>query len=82
MPFVYILRSESTKRLYVGSTMELTSRLSDHNAGNTASTKRERPWKVIYREEFGTLSEARRRERQIKGWKSPEYMRKTLRLPV
>jgi putative endonuclease len=82
MPFTYILQSEPTGKFYIGSTMDLTSRIYDHNSGNTVSTKHFRPWKIIYSEEFTTLTEARRRERQIKGWKNPQFMIKQLKIEL
>jgi predicted GIY-YIG superfamily endonuclease len=45
-------------------------RLAEHNHGQTLSTRNRGPWQLIYQEEFETLAEARRRERQIKSWKS------------
>lgn len=80
MFFMYILQSELTRKYYIGSTNDLSKRLVQHNAGRTPSTKNYRPWKLLYSEPFETLSEARRRERQVKAWKNPSYMIKTLGL--
>jgi len=80
MPHVYIIKSELTVRFYIGSTVNLKLRITDHNAGNTASTKHYRPWKLVYSEEFESLADARKREREIKAWKSKNYLIKTLAL--
>jgi len=78
MFYIYILQSELNRRYYIGSTKELSTRLVQHNSGKTPSTKSYRPWKLVHSESFGTLSEARQRENQIKAWKSPAYMIKAL----
>jgi putative endonuclease len=70
MPHLYILESVPTGRLYVGSTSDLSRRLTEHQRGQTPSTRNRGPWKLVYQEEYRTLSEARRRERQLKSWKS------------
>ena len=72
--FVYILYSISRDRYYVGSTSEIEQRLIRHNAGATPSTKTGRPWKIVYREEHATKSEALKRENQIKRQKSRVYI--------
>jgi putative endonuclease len=74
MPFTYIIQSDRTGRFYIGSAINLTSRVSEHNADNTASTKSYRPWKLIYSEEFDSLQDARKRKREIKSWKNKKYM--------
>jgi putative endonuclease len=80
MYYTYILRSPQFKRYYIGSSGDISKRLSGHNAGNTPSTKPFRPWVLLYSEAFGTLHEARRRELEIKAWKNPQYMLKTLHI--
>jgi putative endonuclease len=80
MPYAYILRSELAGKYYIGSTLDVESRLADHNAGNTPSTKPFRPWKLVFTEAYDNLADARKRERQIKTWKNPGYMEQTLGL--
>jgi predicted GIY-YIG superfamily endonuclease len=58
------------------------SRISDHNSGNTTSTKNQRPWKLVYSEEFELLADARKREREIKAWKSRTFMIKKLSIKI
>ena len=67
---VYILQSETTHRFYIGCTEDVGARLSEHNRGQTVSTRGRGPWSIVYQEEFESLSQARRRERQLKAWKS------------
>jgi putative endonuclease len=70
MPAVYILQSESSERFYIGCADDPQARLAEHQRGQTVSTRRRGPWRLVCEESFGTLSEARRRERQLKNWKS------------
>ncbi len=78
--FVYVLRSQPTGRYYVGTSNDLRQRLAQHNSGGTASTKAYRPWSLVYSEACDSVTAARRREREIKGWKSPAYMTRKLGL--
>ena len=70
MAFLYILQSLSTQRFYIGSTTDPKRRLAEHKRGQTPSTRNRGPWRIVYLEKFATLSEARRRERELKAWKS------------
>lgn len=70
MWLVYVLKSLTTSRFYVGSTNNLERRLSEHNAGQTTSTRGRGPWEAVSTEGFPTKAEATRRERAIKSWKS------------
>jgi putative endonuclease len=70
MPAVYILQSQSTHQFYVGSTTELPRRLSEHARGHSLATRGRGPWDLVYKEDFENLADARRRELEIKRWKS------------
>jgi putative endonuclease len=70
MPSVYILESQASKRFYIGSATNAGLRLSEHHRGQTTSTRGRGPWVMVHCEEFETMTEARRRERQLKSWKS------------
>src|SRR5260370_16583482 len=61
MCFLYILQSESSGRFYVGSTDDLDRRLSEHLRGHTPSTRGRGPWKLVYTEPFGTLTQESQR---------------------
>lgn len=66
---LYILRTPGNL-LYVSVTHNLDERIKRHTLGQGAEfTRRNKVDKVIYVEKFTTLVEARRRERQIKGWR-------------
>ncbi|MBI2100338.1 MAG: GIY-YIG nuclease family protein [Candidatus Vogelbacteria bacterium] len=66
MAYVYLIKSLSANWVYVGSTSNLEQRLRQHNGGEVRSTKYRAPYKLIHSEEYGTLREARAREKQIK----------------
>ena len=70
MFFTYIIRSEKNNSYYVGSCKDIRKRALSHNKGRVPSTKRYLPWHIIYTEQFETLTLARKRESQIKSWKS------------
>ena len=69
MFYLYILKSQNFGTYYIGSTSNIDERLKMHNNGFVKSTKGRKPWLLIYKEEFETLSEARKRELQLKSWK-------------
>jgi putative endonuclease len=70
MAHVYVLQSQSSKKFYVGCTERLSGRLAEHQSGQAVSTRGRGPWELVYQEAFETLSDARRREQQLKSWKS------------
>jgi putative endonuclease len=67
--FIYVLKSESTDSSYVGHTSDLKKRLVEHNNGKSLSTRGKRPWRLVYKEEYTTRSEAAVRERYFKSVK-------------
>ena len=68
--YVYVLQSRKTGRYYVGSTQDPDQRLTEHNAGNTRSTKGGIPWVLLATGPFNTLAQARRVEARLKAAKS------------
>jgi putative endonuclease len=68
--FVYILYSISKDRYYIGSCADIINRLQRHNAGATPSTKAGRPWKIVYKKEFDSKTEALKYENYLKRMKS------------
>jgi putative endonuclease len=82
MPFyVYVLRSVSSGRSYVGQTEDVAKRLAEHNSNRAPSTKNRGPWELVRQEEYATRSEAAKRERQIKGMKSRRWIEELLERP-
>jgi len=66
--YFYIARCFDNS-LYVGFCSNLKNREAVHNKGKGAKyTKLRRPVRIVYFEEFNSLVEAMRREKQVKGW--------------
>ena len=66
---LYILRGLKN-HLYIGVSSNFNKRLLRHKSGDGAEfTKRNKVFQLAYTEKFETLLKARRRERQIKGWR-------------
>ncbi len=79
MYYVYILQSTQKNWKYIGCTGNIESRLALHNYGATKSTKAYRPLKLIYKEEYHTITEARKRENFLKkNFKAREEIYKKL----
>lgn len=65
--YLYILSGTTTTALYTGISNDPERRLANHNKGKGAKfTRRGGPWRIVYLELVGTMSEALRRERQVK----------------
>ena len=75
---VYILQSEETGRYYTGHTADVFDRLQHHNSGATTSTRADKPWKIIYSEEYPDKKSAWLRERQIKRYKGGGAFKKLI----
>jgi putative endonuclease len=79
MPYtVYVLRSESTAKIYIGQTSELPRRLAQHNDPSnrlTLHTKRNPGlWRLVHSEDFSTRAEAMIRERSLKSGQGRKWI--------
>ncbi|MBU6500805.1 MAG: GIY-YIG nuclease family protein [Patescibacteria group bacterium] len=79
MYYVYILKSSKTGKYYIGYTSDLKKRLNYHNNGRTPSLRKHIPLGVARIEEFRYYDDARKRERQIKSYKSGEAFKRLLK---
>jgi len=75
MYVVYVLRDERG-RIYKGLTKKLKRRLSEHRRGKTISTRKMIEPKLIYKEEYKTFEEARRREKYLKTAAGRKWLKK------
>jgi putative endonuclease len=69
--WVYILKSKSTGKFYIGQTSNLQARLADHNTKRSRYTSSGVPWTLVYREAYPSRKEAILREQFLKsprGW--------------
>ncbi|PIS15898.1 excinuclease ABC subunit C [Candidatus Roizmanbacteria bacterium CG09_land_8_20_14_0_10_41_9] len=67
MFYIYILFSIKDKQLYTGFSDNLKSRFKAHISGYVKATKNRRPLELIYYEAYLKGSDARRREKYLKG---------------
>ena len=64
--FVYLAQCRDDS-LYCGTCVDLKAREAKHNDGTGAKyTRGRRPVRFVYHEKFATLSEARKREAEMK----------------
>ncbi|MBT4035130.1 MAG: GIY-YIG nuclease family protein [Candidatus Marinimicrobia bacterium] len=68
---LYILKSLSTDRLYIGQTNNFARRLKQHQDDRSYSTKGRGPWEVFKTIQFKSRSEAMRLEVKLKKMKNP-----------
>jgi len=67
---VYILRFLNNS-LYIGQTNNLDQRIRDHHSKTSRASKFSKEngeCKLVYSEDYPTLLEAMKREKQLKGW--------------
>lgn len=77
--FVYILKSERNGTFYVGSTSNLDRRMAEHKGGRSIYTKEILPVKLVFIQEYGTLSMARKVEYRLKRLKSKDIIERIIR---
>ena len=76
----YVIKSESSNKIYIGQTEDLVKRLKRHNgilvSRKTNYTKLNKgPWKLVYNEEFNTRKEAMKREKELKSSRGREFIK-------
>jgi putative endonuclease len=75
----YILYSPSKDKYYIGYTGDLLSeRLRKHNSNHKGFTGKLGDWQIKYTEEFYEKSDALKREREVKKWKSRKLIEKLI----
>ena len=66
MYHVYVIKSISTGKTYIGHTDKLQERLSQHKDGSNKATKFAHDWNLVHTEEYFTRSLAMKRESYLK----------------
>ena len=79
MYYLYILLNEAKTRTYTGVANDVNKRLAEHNAGRVKSSRPYRPYEIVHTELFGTLSEARQKEKFYKSTTGRRRLREMLR---
>jgi len=67
MYYVYVLFSKKDNELYIGYTNDLEKRIREHKSGKSLATKFRQPLALIYYEAYLRWSDAKRREKYLKG---------------
>ena len=76
---VYILYSKTLDKFYVGYTGDdLEERLRKHNSQHKGFTGGLGDWTICYSEPFELKTNAIKREKQIKNWKSRKLIEKLI----
>jgi putative endonuclease len=83
MAFVYILKSNSLDRYYIGSCLDLAARLQEHLAGiyQAAYTHKASDWVLLFSIEGLGYDQARKIEAHIKRMKSKKYIENLFKYP-
>jgi putative endonuclease len=68
--YVYILQSLRNQRFYIGSTNDLERRFLEHNSGKKKYTRINKPFNLVFSQDFGDLTIARKIEYKLKQLKS------------
>jgi putative endonuclease len=80
--FLYILKSKSYDKYYVGSSQNPMLRLSYHNSIEKGFTSRYRPWEIVFEQEFESKEKALSAERKIKKWKSKVMIERVIKKEI
>ena len=78
MFYIYILQSLKDDSYYIGQTNNVSNRLERHNSRRQLATRSKVPRELVYTEPFPTRSQAVRRERERKNWKSHQAIKELL----
>ena len=78
MYYVYVIKSLSSDKIYIGQTLDLEKRLKqNNNPCNSFSkyTKQNKgPWKLVYKEKVETRVSALRREKFLKSGRGRQFI--------
>jgi putative endonuclease len=75
---VYILQDD-TGRYYIGSTNDINRRLKQHSQGQTSTTHRFKNPRLVFSQEYPTLSDARTVELKLMRLKRKDYIANIIR---
>jgi len=78
---IYVLKSLKNGKRYVGYTGKTAEkRLAEHNSGVNIFTRQNKPFVLIYTEEYQTKIEAMKREKFLKSGQGRKFLDNTIRL--
>jgi putative endonuclease len=79
MYYVYVIKSKIKNWKYIGFCSDLKERFSRHNSGKVISTKKYRPFELIYYEGFKNKNDAMVEEKFLKTGKGRERIKYLLK---
>jgi len=79
MIYTYVLQSLKDNQFYTGSTNDLRRRFDEHQEGKVSSSRRRRPFKIIYYEACLNDHDARIREKYLKTAWGKRYIKNRLK---
>jgi len=73
--FVYIIYSDSKDRFYIGETVNVEERISQHNSGyyDLSYSKQAKDWKLFWKLECNSRKQAIQIEKHIKKMRNRKY---------
>lgn len=77
--YVYVLQSEKDSNFYVGYTIDLKGRSTEHQKGQVNSTKNRLPLKLVYWEGCLNQKDATQREKYLKTSWGKRYIKNRLK---
>jgi putative endonuclease len=73
---LYVLESIYYNHYYIGQIKNIKYRLKLHNLGKVKSTKRFKPWKLVYKEEFNSREIVVKREKYLKSHSGRKWLKR------
>jgi putative endonuclease len=77
--YVYVLQNKLKNFIYVGYSEDLKQRIISHNKGENRSTKPYIPLEIIHYEAYRHMTDAKRREKYLKGNRGKNTLKTMLR---
>lgn len=75
MFYVYVLKSNTAQKSFVGFADDVDKAVADHNAGKIGETKQFAPWILIYKESYAKWQDAKKREEYLKGAAGASFLK-------
>ena len=79
MHYVYVLRSVSDDRFYIGYSANLRKRFKEHVQGGSFATSYRGPWTLVYYEAYLEQADALGREKYLKSGSGRRFLQSQLK---
>ncbi len=84
MYYVYAIKSQSSNKIYIGSTNNLERRIVEHNDFQQSklhfTRKNAGPWIIVYKEECNDKYSALKREKELKSFRGREFIKNKINI--